>query len=243
MSKKYILLQCGLSNRLRTIVGFWYIADKLNKEIIFHWDINDNACNGKWFDLFYSLNKETNSNVHIFDTNKKDIDYFFIGQDIIFNIIKKFAPELISISNIKKIEDEYYSKFRPKEYIIDEVNKFFRINYGEFVAIHIRRTDHTELAKKNNLYTTYEEFDKFIEDNKDKKIFLATDNADVQKKYKTRCLVYKNINSKNTDLRKTSLVDAFIDIMIASRCQKFKGSGYSSYSGLIQIMNRIYNGG
>ena len=53
--------------------------------------------------------------------------------------------------------------------------------------MHIRRTDHSELAKLNNLYTTYEEFDKFISDCKEKKIFLATDSLDVQKKY-TSCL-------------------------------------------------------
>lgn len=258
---QYILLKHGLANRLRTIIAFWYIADIKNINFIFHWDITDNECNGKFSDIIESITHISDNKIHIFDTiPSKDVDYIFIGQDIIANILKKFASDNINKCNlipgskfIKDIENQYYSKLKPKPYIIDEVNRFFRKNSGKkakdskiyynFCAIHIRRTDHTDLAKKNNLYTSYEEFINFIENCKkdNKLIFLATDDIEVQKKFKN-CIIYKEIlpiNSSN--FRQTSLSDAFIDLLIASQCTRFKGSGYSSYSGLIEIYRRINN--
>lgn len=244
----YILLQNGLSNRLRTLVGFWYIADKTNRSIIFHWDTKDQACNGLWSDIYESLTSVAGPNIHLFDTHKlSTITYDFIGHNTISETIKKFAPQLIKNGNIAElitaIEDTYYPRLRPKKYILDEVDRFFQVNNkpGNVIdiAIHIRRTDHSELAKQNNSYTTFEEFDEFIAANKNKKIFLATDNLDVQKKY-ANCLVYKPI-TKSKSCRQTPLTNALIDILIAARCSKFKGSGYSSFSGLIQIYNRAYS--
>lgn len=50
--KYYICLNYGLSNRLRTIIGFNYIAEKINCNIVFHWNLDDKACNGKFYDIF-----------------------------------------------------------------------------------------------------------------------------------------------------------------------------------------------
>lgn len=252
---QYILLQCGLSNRLRTIVGYWYLADKLGLKIIFHWDIADSACNGRWTDLFKSLTTPDNQNIHIFDTKRQNVSYAYIGQDVILDIILRHAPELVPKNTkrndlwdskyITDIENQYYARFRIKPEITDAVDRFFRVNGGgnlsDFVAMHIRRTDHIELAKKFNSYTSFGEFDKFITDNPNKKIFLATDSIDVQKKYKSRCIFNKEIPYMSvSNLRQTTLQDALIDILIAARCSKFKGSGFSSYSGLIDIMHRVW---
>lgn len=247
----YILLRHGFSNRLRTIAGYAYIADKLNVNIIFHWEIGSPECNGRWDDIFLAYESK---NIKIIDTHKNlDINYTFIGQNTISAIILNNAPFLIPTTInteslydsqfIKDIELEYYSKFIFNPVILDNVNTFFEKNgndYNDYVAIHIRRTDHIELAKKNNSYTTFDEFDKFIEDNKEKKIFIATDNLDVQNKYGDKCIYYKKINKSN-NLRQTDLSDAVVDILIASKCSKFKGSGYSSYSGLIRIMHKLHN--
>jgi len=253
MDSLYVLLQCGLANRLRTLIGFWYIAEKTNRNIIFHWDTADYACNGTWNELFEPL-----AGLTIINTKKiNTINYFFIGQNTIAQIITKYAPQL-SIQNpncgncVVDIENEYYARLRPKQYILDEVTEFFKTNGGEqmadskifnnFVSMHIRRTDHSELAKRNNSYTTFGEFDKFAADNKQMKIFLATDDLDVQNIY-TQCLIYKSISITNKHKsRQTTLVDAFIDVLIAAHCAKFKGSGFSSYSHLIAIFNRIFSG-
>jgi hypothetical protein len=236
---KYILLQCGLANRLRTIIGFLYIAEKKNDKIIFHWDINDYACNGKFYELF---NKINSNNVELIECKKENIDYFFQGQDTMNAIIKKYGKDLIpsnvNIEWFSNIEIEYYKKLIIKDNILKEVDNYCN-KIGKFNAIHIRRTDHSNLARNNNIYTTFEEFDKFINEHNDLPIYLATDERKVQFKY-PNTIKYKIISELNsTSLRQTSLIDAFIEILICAHAIKFKGSGYSSFSKLINIYNKI----
>jgi len=110
----------------------------------------------------------------------------------------------------------------------------------EMVAIHVRRTDHTELAKKNNNFTTDEEFFEFVERYPDKKIYLATDNAETQdlfvERYGKDRVVYNVpiLTSDGYKTRQTSVKDAVIDLFACARALHFKGSGYSSFSGIIR---------
>lgn len=106
--------------------------------------------------------------------------------------------------------------------------------------MHVRRTDHSELAKQKGKYTSDKDFYDFIElFPSNTPIFLATDNFKTQKqfldKYKGRIYVYKMIYPVES-LRQTSLKDSIIDMFICSKIKNFKGSGYSSFSDTIKIL-------
>ena len=239
----YVLLKYGLCNRLRTIVGFWYLAEKYNKRIIFHWD-DDEHCNGKFTDIFESIDCE---NCELVDDIQVPIVYLFIGQNVIRKIIQQFTSYFIDeecgnvdVTNedIENIQLEFYQRFIPLFYIQYNVNCFINTHFPDmdFAAMHVRRTDHVEVAKRNNAYTSFDEFDEFVKRN-NRKIFLLTDCEDVQKRY-PYCIVYDTIiPSKN--LRQTSLENALIDILIASKAKYFKGSGYSSFTGIINTYRKI----
>jgi hypothetical protein len=52
-------------------------------------------------------------------------------------------------------------------------------------------------------------------------------------------VTYQTIDESNHGtLRQTSLQHAVIDALIAAHAVKFMGSGFSSYSKLIEILNR-----
>lgn len=255
---KIIFLKCGLANRLRTLVGFVYVGLETNQEFIFHWDTKDAACNGLYSSIFAPLvvnYKGEKKEISIIETEfDSDLKYYFIGQDTTSSIIQKEASHLIPNSlnkanlfhspYIKHIENILYSRIIPKKYIINKVNAYLKknkeINQKITASMHIRRTDHSALAQKNNSFTDNEKFIKFINDNKDEYIFLATDDKETQTLYLTypKVLVYKKIE-KTDKLRQTTLEDAVIDILIAAVSTKFIGSGYSSYSHLIEIYRRI----
>ena len=80
---------------------------------------------------------------------------------------------------------------------------------------------------------------KFIEDDPEKKVFLATDNSETQKmflsRYGDRICFYKEIKDSD-ELRKTDVVDAIIDLYICKDATKFKGTTGSSFTGFIQYL-------
>jgi len=51
---------------------------------------------------------------------------------------------------------------------------------NKYIAVHIRRTDHSKLAKKNNSFTNDKQFMTFINNNKGLYLYLATDNRKTQ---------------------------------------------------------------
>lgn len=247
METFYVLLQCGLANRLRTLIGFLFIAEHQNKKVIFHWDMDDSACNGKFYDLFTKINSEYAELHECKKIEQKNINYLFKGQDVLSQIIKKYSSDAIPLQIQKdhllgcpwicKIETQYYKRLIIKSDILNAVKNYCN-KIGKFNAVHIRQTNHIQLAHENKCYTKFDEFEKFMDEFDELPMYLATDEYNVQLKYnsKSNIVIYKQIlktNSKKT--RQTSLYDAFIEILICAKANKFKGSSYSSYSKLIEI--------
>lgn len=107
-----------------------------------------------------------------------------------------------------------------------------------FISLHIRRTDHTTLATTHGMLTPIEVFTRFIDSHPTKKAYLATDNHETQamflRHYGPRRLLTCAIIPVSDALRKTSLEDAVVDIFVASNAAYFMGSGYSSFTSLIE---------
>ena len=130
----------------------------------------------------------------------------------------------------------------------------------------MRRTDHSELAKKNKQYTTDSEFQKFLRENDTGYLYLAADNYRTQEKYlqeyseriksinlvardieidsglsvlKLIIEVFRHRNRSRRELRNTSLEDAIIDLYMCVYANKFMGFGYSSFSNFITYMREV----
>jgi hypothetical protein len=139
-------------------------------------------------------------------------------------------------------------KFSPKLETLKKIEKIINILENNYVAIHIRRTDHVGLAISKNRFTTDEEFLSFLNSTKSYNIYLASDCLITQKKFKRICpkrIKYINfINNNLNGKRKTTFETAIIDMFVCAFASKFKGSDYSSYSdfiNLIRLENNITN--
>lgn len=221
----YVYPTEGFSNRLRVIMAFKTLQPKLNKKIKVYWDNKD--CDN-FLDIFQPI--------HNIDFVTPQSKYNYIGYESYPDILKKYG---MSYSYNKEIDVYKNLKLLPK--IQNIVDNFIRNNsLKDGISLHIRRTDHSKLAKNKGKYTTDEDFYNFIElFPSNTPIFLATDNLNTQlqflDKYRGRIYVYKMIYpTKN--LRQTSLKDSVIDIFICSKIKNFKGSGYSSFSDTIKIL-------
>lgn len=225
-NKKELTIFCtsGLSNRIRTLLGFYYICKIKNKLLNVIW-ISDNTCNGEFLDYFKNI-----EGVNFFNKIIDNIDY--TGQSTIEIILNNYK-----IKPTKDIYKELYKNIKPIEDIEKKILSYVKENKIEnLLGIHVRRTDYTGnfIGKLLNGSNKDEEFFDFIKTySKDLPFYIATDNKETQdiykNKYRNKALFFHKIKySKN--LRKTSLENAIIDIYILSYCRKIKGTSNSSFS-------------
>ena len=215
----------GLCNRLRFIFSFikkLIDEKKLEEtELYIIWRKND-SCNG-----FISKYIEPIKNVNFINKTEDKID-------------------IISSGIVKGYHKINYMKDFPlylKDNIYQEIRKFLKKIGDKYISLHIRKTDLEENLKKNKPKRTYEEeYIKFIEENKGKKIFIATDNKDTQNKlkklYKNRLLVYEDIKCSN-DLRQTNIEHSIIDLFLCILSYSFKGTHYSSFTRMILLRETL----
>jgi hypothetical protein len=216
----FIIPEGGLSNMLRVVFSWYQKAKTENKSLNVLW-IPNSVCPGNFLDLFEPINGI--NFIHNLMTN--GIDYKGCFALSIFNspkmyIYLKLLPELKSSvdDNLSTLEN--------------------------FIAIHVRRTDHIKDAKSTGLYTSDEMFFSFLDKHSNMNIYLATDNRDTQdifvSKYSTRIKCLKWINPTN-NFRQTTLKDAVIDIFTCIKAKEFMGSGWSSFTDLINDLRIINN--
>lgn len=207
----------GLCNRLRVIFSYNEYRKEINEQMLVIWVI-DKACNGFFLDYFKPIN-----NVTFYKKNKlkKGFKINYIG----FSCHPNYRPN--------------YSDLKLWPHMVNIINHRKKILNFDYIAVHVRRTDHIKMAKNNNKYTPDSSFFNFLNEYKEYNIYIATDNNSTQTKFKNR---YKNrvkgikiINNTKT-IRKTSLKDAIIDIYLCKHAKYFMGSGYSSFSDLIKAL-------
>ena len=217
----------GLCNRLRFIFSFIKkLIDerKLEEtELYIIWRKND-ACNGYLKNYIKPI-----KNVYFATKTNYKIDFSSSG--IVdgyhkINFMKNFPLYLNDIT---------YQKIR----------KFLKKKLDDkYISLHIRKTDLEKSLIKNKTknITINEEYIKFIEEHKGKKIFLATDNKDTQnrikKLYKNRLFVYEDINNSN-DLRQTNLEHSIIDLFLCILSYSFKGTYRSSFTWMILLIREL----
>ena len=212
----------GLSNRLRVLFSYYKEASKHNKNMIVVWT-RDSECDGLFLEYFRPIR-----NVTFVENTDYNIDYKG------YNIHPNYNEHTECIYK--------YLVMQPwlKEDIAQK-----RMHMGNYIATHIRRTDHSALAKKANMYTTDDDFINFL-DASSENIYIATDNKQTydlfKQKYGDRILhSYPDAIQENA-LRITNLKESIIDLYMCVYANQFKGSGYSSFSDLIYVLRRCIRG-
>jgi hypothetical protein len=210
----------GLCNKLRVIFSYNDFAIYNNKKLIVIWKIEKN-CPGLFLNYFEPIN-----NITFMENNTNNLKIDYKG----CSINNDYPPN--------------YKKLKLLPYMIQIIKNKINLLGNNYIAVHIRRTDHIELAKKNNKYTTDDDFFDFIEKNKkDNNIYIATDNKITYDIFKNK---YNNIiklsyHVEINSLRETSLEDSIIDLFMCIYSSNFKGSGWSSFSDLIYNFRKILN--
>lgn len=234
-------LKGGLCNRLRTMLGFLYIARKRGERLKYVWK-KDMACNGNFHDYFENMLGMEQTSEDFFKKNRGRVKISYTGQAPFYTILTKYGEK----GDIKLMETIMYNELRLKPAMKKELhNRMEQFGIQNCVGVHVRRTDHVQLAKKRTTTgpTRDEEFFQFIDAHGDSKVFFATDNPETQstfkKKYGDRIQYHSNANMKG--LRKTSLGSAIIDLYLLANCKTVKGSIYSSFSETAVLLSRCPN--
>ena len=203
----------GLGNYMRTIFSYYAKCKKLNEKLIVIWKVTDET-NGYFLDYFEEVD-----GIEFLRTNDKKLKVNYRG----CFMAPGFQPD--------------YSVLKLKPNMKEKLDKIRRELGPKYISVHIRRTDHIQLAKRHNAFTPDEEFIKFIKLNPDYPLYLATDNLETQLQFKE--LFPEQIKSMaiiedKRERRKTSLEQAILDVYLCAYSIKFRRSAYSSFTNLIE---------
>jgi hypothetical protein len=205
----------GFCNKLRVTFSYYLLAKSQNKKLVVIWNI-DEFCTGFFLDYFEPI-----EDITFKKTNEDNLEIDYCG----CSIIKEYEPD--------------YKELKLLPNMILKIQNIMNLLDNNYIAVHIRRTDHISLAKEDNSYTSDEDFFNFIDKEKENKnLYIATDNKDTydlfSNKYKDTVKIpyHKQLN----ELRETTLEDSIIDIYMCVNSSNFKGSGYSSFSELISFL-------
>lgn len=219
-----IMPEGGLCNMLRVVFSWYAKAKKEGRELIVCWAISD-ACPGFFLDYFEPI-----TGIRFIKGYNPNAKYDYQG----CGVLEEFN------------HPNMYAALNPKPFIKARIDA----NIGElknssagFIAIHVRRTDHIRDAIANNKFTSDATFFQFLDKQSSAtNIYLATDNLRTQELYKARydgrIKAIKWITTRNS-LRQTNLEDAVVDIYTCAAANAFLGSGWSSFSDLINDLRMI----
>jgi hypothetical protein len=213
-----IIPSAGLCNKLRTTFSYYKIAQEKNELLTVIW-FETLACPG-----FF-------------------LDYFEPVEGIIFerNNDKQFKIDYEGCDGEKNYPPTY-EKLVPLPFIMNSIQNKLQVLENDYIAVHVRRTDHSVLAHYKGQFTTDTMFFNFLDERKEKNVYIATDNQEsydiFATKYKVK-LSYHPVNAKN--LRQTSLENSIIDLFMCVYASEFMGSGWSSFSGIITKLRRLHN--
>jgi hypothetical protein len=203
----------GLCNRLKVILSFL----ENNKNLNIYWEKSNDICNQHFLEIF-----EPNKQLNFLDEKPNEYDFYgFNG----------------------KVKNPYlYKIFQPKPEIKLKINYYLNKLGKYFNSCHIRRTDHIEIQNSTKTLINDTVYINFIARSKTK-VYLATDNIDTQRKFKDIFGDKIVINEEIIDtenLRKSTLENAYIDLVICSLGQIFQGSSkWSTFTTTIETFKKI----
>lgn len=215
----------GLSNRFRVILSYYEKMIKTtNETMVVVWQ-TDNHCPGFFTDYFENI-----PNVH-FTKNCWDNNF----KKIVKGKWKYTYDGCYQEPNYKP--DFSHLKLLP--HMKEIIDKKMNVLNNNYIAVHIRRTDHAKWIKTKGKYEDDNLFLKFIDENikENQNIYVATDCLKTYAKFKDKYKDKIKFDFHKTENRwptVTSLKDAIIDLFMCANANNFRGTYYSSYSGAIE---------
>lgn len=207
----------GLGNYMRTVFSYYSKCIKNNEKLTIIWKITDEM-NGFFLDYFEPIDNI----IFLQENNGLKVDYKGCY------MAKGYEPD--------------YSQLKLKPYLQKKITEYKNTLNNKYISVHIRRTDHIQLARSKNAFTEDSFFITFIKQNPTLPLYIATDNRDTQEIFKNlfpNQIKIMNIIENLNVRRKTSLEQAIIDIYMCVYSMRFRGSSYSSFTNLIQKIRQI----
>jgi len=221
----------GLCNKLRVAFSYWEYAKSKNEELTVIWIVSS-ACPGFFLDYFEPVKGIT------FLSQNPGLKREYIGCYRRKDYPSKFSP---SANGPSKSQEVITSKFIFKDLCLKptirgEVNANINKLGNDFIAIQVRRTDHSSLAKLRGHFTSDEDFCKFLDENPKNNVFISTDNKQsfdfFKQKYPQR--IKNDFPVITKSLRHTSLKDSIVCLYTCVYAKKFMPSGWSSFGETIE---------
>jgi len=251
----------GLANRLRALVGYQALSSCLKIPFYLCW-IPSRDCDVEFTCLFDAseINLITAAEKQLMEDRYESVVYI---ANIWFSAIwHNHARGSVSWDYFRTQVVDYTNRLNPLSGIVNIVEEFSRQhNLHEAAAVHIRMTDNVDSyeswARRSHDFSPecvsrLEGFERFITDTLEAdpatKIFLATDNQDVEKsmckKYAGHLITYPKRYRKQFKLtfsmqklrfqrqsqRTSSIKDALVEMLLLGRCRTIAGTYWSSYS-------------
>jgi len=212
----HVQVVLGLCNRLR--VMFSYLM-RYPPPLTVTW-IKDRDCDAHFQDLFeYGSLK----NIVIFDElpgYEKRVD------------VRTFEkhPQI----TWKEVGNALKLHLRPIPSLQQRISNQLQTMGPDFVAVHIRRTDHVALAREHDKFTEDDVFLQFL-DKQNGNIWCATDNEETCK------LLFARYGQRvrylhHSEGRFGPLQDAVVDMYLCINASEFQGTKFSSFSRCIKEM-------
>lgn len=231
-----IWLKGGLANRLRTMLGFTYLAERWQRPLYCRW-LSNKYCPGPFAECFEPFFRPVRNRLH-WEYLTRVRDSLSLRGNINFADLGRTYGAPISDAQIY----ELHARLRLRPHIRQLVEEATtRLDIGACIGLHVRRTDHVAIAVRDTgSYADDQCFFEIIEQHPNASFFLATDNAVTQRqlaaRYPGRIRSYAPIGHSG-QLRHTSLTHAVVDAYLLARCQRIYGSAYSSFSTLAHYLS------
>jgi len=243
----------GLSNRIRTLLAFHYIAQKRSAHLYVYWLVN-RMCPDHFDNIFEPLENVTfiKSQTEFNQLRKKYAGAtYFKGQAQFHSLVNRYLSQKISGASYPNghsltVYRHAYSKLKPLPHIQEAIDEIVTSqNLKSCDGLHLRRTDHVSFIKRmSGSFSNDAHFEKIIKSNPDRKFYLATDNVETQQKFlkqfPDQLIVYQNV-PKVKQIRKTSMDHAVIDLYLLGNCRKVFGSFGSSFSEFAYRLHAVFH--
>ncbi len=133
--------------------------------------------------------------------------------------------------------------FSPSKQVLSklsEVQEYCRVN-ADTVGIHIRRTDNEQSILHSPTYLFEQRMTELLTEKPETKFYLATDSPEEEAKLKAE---FGNsiITFNNKDVSRTTKqgqIDAYVELLLLSRCGELWGSYFSSFSTIAAKIGQI----
>lgn len=250
----YLHLKAGLCNRLRTLLGYAFVAHRVSGQVYFCWT-PDAHCNGRFQDHFLpvarcTLLSETDfaqASAHIgkakgverrHGERRAGTDVLFQGQRCLQDIVRQYG---LSAALKKDVDPFVYQHLRLQPRLqaaLEQLSRQHRLS--QCTGVHVRRTDFVRDARQRHEFVDDEWFQQQMRQklNQDpaRRFLLATDNRRTQEAmhaaFPQRIVMYQTIVRQGQVKRHTDLEHAVMDLFALSECGDVIGSPGSSFSDL-----------